>query len=437
MDKTRRRLLAALGTTSVAALAGCTGDNEGGNKADDLPVQQQAKLIPDDGDDRDFFGQSVAMSGDGSTVLIGAQSEEGPYGRNAGSAYVFSRASEDWQQQAKLIPDDGDSDDQFGNSIAVSNDGSTAIIGAKGDSDLSLDAGSTYVFSRTGEGWQQQAKLLPEDGNRRDLFGETVAVSGDGSTTIIGASPDDNTNGDLAGSAYVFSQAGGGWQQQAKLLPEDGDEGDGFGHSVAMSSDGNTAIIGAYDDEDPNGDRAGSAYVFSGAGGTWQQRAKLAPDDGDVGDYFGSLVAVSDNGSTVIIGAPGDEDPNSERVGWVYVFSRASGGWQQRAKLATDDGDDRNVFSNSVVMSGDGGTVIIGVRLGKDPNGEEVGSAYVFSKTGGVWQQQTKLGPDDGDDGDLFGDSVAVADDGSTAIIGAPENSNPNGDLAGSAYVFE
>ncbi|MEF8839718.1 MAG: FG-GAP repeat protein [Haloarculaceae archaeon] len=111
--------------------------------------------------------------------------------------------------------------------------------------------------------------------------------------------------------------------QATKLVPEDGDEDDSFGWSVAVSNDGSTANIGASVDEDPNGEMAGSAYVFSGSGGAWTQQAKIVADDGEDGDGFGSAVAVSNEGSTAIIGASGDEDPNGEDVGSAYVVPTA------------------------------------------------------------------------------------------------------------------
>jgi hypothetical protein len=143
-------------------------------------------------------------------------------------------------------------------------------------------------------------------------------------------------------------------------------------------------------------------------------------------------VGVADDGSIAVVGAIGDEDPNGgRRAGSAYVFSRSGGGWQQEAKLAADDGDSGDEFGVSVEVSGNGSTAVIGARSDEDPNGDEAGSAYVFSRSSGEWQQETKLAADDGDSGDEFGSSVGVSGDGSTAIIGA------FGDEAGSAYVFE
>ena len=118
----------------------------------------------------------------------------------------------------------------------------------------------------------------------------------------------------------MFSRTDGAWSEAAKLSPSDGDDHDGFGDSVAMAEDGSTALLGARGDEDPSGDRSGSAYVFSRADGAWSEEAKLAASDGDSGDWFGASVAVSEDGSTTLIGAGDDEDPNGDRSGSAYVF---------------------------------------------------------------------------------------------------------------------
>ena len=343
-------------------------------------------------------------------------------------------------QQPEIAAADGDSGDEFGWSVAVSADGSTAIIGAKSDEDPNdINSGSAYVFESSGRGWSQQAKLTPDDGDSGDEFGVSVAVSADGGTAIIAAISDEDPNGDGAGSAYVFESSGGGWSQQAKLAADDGDSDDNFGVSVAVSGDGTTAIIGAnfaFGGE-PNEGSAGVAYVFESSGGDWSQQARLTPVDGDSFDTFGSSVAVSADGATAVIGASDDEDPNGANAGSAYVFESSGGDWSQQAKLTADDGDTRDLFGLPVAVSSEGATAIIGA-LGDDiPAGNQAGAAYVFESSGGGWSQQTKLTADERGGGDTFGGSVAVSADGATAIIGALGDDEPNGDEAGSAYVFD
>jgi hypothetical protein len=251
----------------------------------------------------------------------------------------------------------------FGYSVAV--DGDMAVVGAIGDDDGGVYSGSAYVFARAGGVWTEQAKLLPADGADEDDFGSSVALDGD--TAVIGAFLDDD-NGEDSGSAYVFTQTGGVWTEQAKLLPADGDAEDYFG-SVAL--DGDTAVIGAYldDDDDP---RSGSAYVFTRAGGVWTEQAKLLPADGGFSDYFGFSVAVA--GDVAVIGA-GRHDDNGQDSGSAYVFTRAGGVWAETMKLSSADGDVEDNFGRRVALDGD--AAVIGA-MWDDDNGENSGSAYVF-----------------------------------------------------------
>jgi hypothetical protein len=242
------------------------------------------------------------VSVSGNTALIGAMWDDDK-GEYSGSAYVFVRAADStWNQQAKLTASDGAAYDYFGISVAVSGD--TAVIGASEDDDKSCNAGVAYVFVRAAADgtWSQQAKLTADDGAAEDWFGGNVSVSGD--IAIIGADADDD-KGWGSGSAYVFVRAADGtWMQQAKLLAADGVADDRFGTSVAVSGD--MVVIGAVGNDDM-GSESGSAYVFvRAADGTWTQQTKLLAADGVADDRFGTSVAVS--GDTAVIGASLDDD---------------------------------------------------------------------------------------------------------------------------------
>ncbi len=220
-------------------------------------------------------------------------------------------------ETAKLLASDGAEDDYFGGSVAFS--GSAVVVGAWADGDNGLNSGSAYVFTEPVGGWagtlNENAKLLASDGAAGDHFGNSVAVSG--STVVAGAWADDD-NGNQSGSAYVFTEPVGGWagtlNENAKLLASDSAAEDYFGNSVAVS--GSTVVVGAFGDDDyvPN---SGSAYKFAepvgGWAGTLNQNAKLLASDGAVGGHLGSSVAVS--GSLVIVGAPGIDSNGS-----AYVF---------------------------------------------------------------------------------------------------------------------
>ena len=343
--------------SGATAIVGAVYDDDSGGFSgsaylfDTTTGRQIAKLLADDGAAEDFFGASVAISG--ATAIVGAWLDD-DNGTASGSAYLFDTTT--GQQIAKLLPNDGATNDFFGHSVAIS--GTTAIVGSHADDDNGSSSGSAYLFD-TATG-QQIAKLLPEDGAADDWFGFSVAISG--TTAIVGAFLDDD-NGPESGSAYLFDTTTG--KQIAKLLPDDGAADDRFGFSVAIK--GATAMVGAYKDDD-NGDWSGSAYLFDTT--TGQQLAKLLPDDGAADDRFGFSVAIK--GATAMVGAYKDDD-NGDWSGSAYLFDTTTG--QQLAKLLPDDGAANDQFGHSVAISG--ATAIVGAYH-DDDNGANSGSAYLF-----------------------------------------------------------
>jgi uncharacterized repeat protein (TIGR01451 family) len=343
------------------ALVGAVGDD--GNKGSAYVFvhsgsywTQQAKLIASDGAVSDRFGYSVAISGD--TALVGAYYDDSL----KGSAYIFVRSGTTWTQQAKLTANDGEAWDYFGDSVALSGD--TALVGAYSDDS---NKGSAYIFVKPGSGWTsmtQTAKLTASDGAYEDYFGNSVALSGD--TALVGAHRDDSEKG----AAYIFIMPGSGWittsTYTAKLTASDGVASDLFGQSVALSGD--TALVGAHWDDIYKG----SAYIFVKPGSGWTTTstytAKLTASDGAGGDEFGYSVAIS--GDTALVGAHGDDDDGSAS-GSAYVFVKPGSGWTTTstytAKLTASDGAGSDYFGNSVALSGD--TALVGAYLDDSQKG--------------------------------------------------------------------
>jgi hypothetical protein len=311
----------------------------------------------------------------GNTAIIGDPSDTDQNGQNTGSAYVFTRTGGGWQQQAKLIPNDN-GDNFFGKAVEITPGGNTVVIGAPRDETPNQDSdGSAYVFIRTDEQWQQQTKLIPDDSG--GAFGFSCDVAADGSTAVIGAPFD--TNSKDGGSTHVFTRTDGEWQQQARFAPDDVSGEDRFGRSVGLSADGDTSVTGAVEYDSLDGADAGLAYVFTRTDGDWQQQARLAPDDSDRFDFFG-FVGITADGNTTVIGAPGDEGAGDRAfAGSAHVFTQTDGEWQQQAELVASDGDSEDQFGAPVEIAGRGSTAVIGAGLDDDPNGEDAGSAYVFS----------------------------------------------------------
>ena len=340
-------------------------------------VAQEAQLTAADGAANNYFGDSVAISGD--TAVVGAPYHVVGANANQGSAYVFVRSGAIWSQQQQLTAADGAAGDVFGWSVAISGD--TVVVGAAYDNvGANGNQGSAYVFVRSGTSWSQQAQLTAADGATSDIFGWSVAISGN--TVAVGAPGNDvGANADQ-GSAYVFVRSGAIWSQQQQLTAVDGAAGDYFGDSVAISGD--TAVVGApYDDVGATINQ-GSAYVFVRSGAVWGLQAHVAAADGAANDYFGSSVAIS--GDTVVVGAPYDDVGANVDQGSAYVFVRSGTTWSQQQQLTAVDGAVSDDFGDSVAISG--ATVAVG-RPWRDVGANaDQGSAYVFVRSGDTWGQQ-------------------------------------------------
>jgi len=272
----------------------------------------------------------------------------------------------------------------------------------------------------------EQAKLLGSDSTTNDFFGYSVALSED--TAIIGAFRVDSEKNKDVGAAYIFVRSNNTWKQQAKLMALDGKGGDTFGGNVAISGD--TAVIGVIrDDDDIKGKDSGSAYIFKRTGSNWSQQAKITAIDASEGDAFGWSIGLSDD--TLVLGAPRDDDKGKDS-GSVYVFTRTGDTWKQQTKITAEDGSEGDVFGISAAISGD--TILVGADLNEE-KGFNAGAAYVFTRSKGVWTQQTKLTANDGAEGDIFGVRVALEDN--TALISARRDDDSiMGVDSGSAYIF-
>ena len=336
---------------------------------------QVAKLTASDGANGYYFGYSVAVDGD--TVVVGAYYDDSAQG----AAYVFTKPAGGWattSTAAKLTAFDGSASEYFGYSVAV--DGGTVVVGAYGADGNANSSGAAYVFTKPATGWvttSTAAKLTASDGSTGDYFGHSVAVDGD--TAVVSAYDEGDNVADY-GSAYVFTKPVAGWattSTAAKLTASDGANNDYFGFSVAV--DGDTVVVGAPEDDDGDDENSGSAYVFIKPNGGWAdatETAKLTAFDGAAFDFFGRSVAV--DGDTLVVSAIGDDD-NGERSGSAYVFTKpTSGDWAdatETAKLTASDGGRFDYLGLSVAVDGD--TVVVGAPH-EDESGSDAGSAYVY-----------------------------------------------------------
>lgn len=328
---------------------------------------EQAKLTASDAAPGDMFGATVAIHGD--TIVVGAVRADHEGQIDAGCAYVFVRSAGVWTEQAKLVASDGEAEDLFGSAVAVHGD--TALIGSPWDGHSGVsEAGSAYVFVRSSGAWTQEAKLVAPAPLGGMLFGGAVAT--DGNTAAMSASFDRVAGMIGAGSTYVFVRSNCTWVQQSRLTASDAARYDCFGASVAI--DDGTLLVGAHFDDHDGMTDAGSVYVFECDGDIWIERAKLTAADAAARDKFGSSVALE--GETALIGAPEDDHTAGEYAGSAYVFVRRDATWSEAAKLVASDGAYADEFGRSVSMDGDTG--VIGSWWDDHAGGADAGSAYVF-----------------------------------------------------------
>jgi hypothetical protein len=243
------------------AIIGARGDNDNGfnsgsayifRRLDGTTWVQEKKLEALDGDEGDWFGYAVAINGN--YAIVGAVLDNNSNGADSGSAYIFKRNGSNWNQKQKLVAGDGQAYDEFGGSVCLS--GSYAIVGAIKNDDMGEDFGAAYIFEKSGENWVQKPKLVPLDGASGNQFGNSVSI--DGNYAVVAAKLDDE-KGTESGSAYIFKRGVQSWIQQTKLTAPDGQPRDYFGHSVSI--DGRYVIVGA-PFNNANGYDSGSVYIF-------------------------------------------------------------------------------------------------------------------------------------------------------------------------------
>jgi hypothetical protein len=375
---------------------------------------KQQKLLPDDGKAEDHFGFSVAI--DGTTALVGAYKADAKNIQDSGAAYVYSLGSSGWEQQAKLVAEPAHADDTLGGNVALKKH--MAMLGVSRRDDKGDDAGAVFTFEREANSWSQRQILTAIDAKPGDAFGQSIALTEQ--FLVIGAPHSDALRKD-SGSAYVFIRDKNTWRFQAKLTAKDGAAGDLFGISVAI--DGDTVLVGA-DLNDEKAEKAGAVYVYLFDGKQWNQQAKLMAEDGANTDIFGVRVALF--GDTALISARRDDiEGVGADAGSAYIFERRKDKWTQTQKLVAPDGKADDRFARGVALNKD--TALISA-MHHDANGINAGALYVFKKQLGQWRFTSKVVASDGTSEDRFGWNVALTD--KTAIIASPhhdENGNASG----------
>ena len=413
------------------------------------------------------FGTAVAIAADGNTALVGAPGYDAAPGPASGAAWVYVRDGDSWAGQDTLSALTSGSDEEvgpggFGVAVALSADGDTALVGTDDDEE---GVGSATIFVRRSGAWINQHTLHAlTSGSDAEVgagqFGRSVALSADGTTALVGTPA---TRGGI-GSATIFVLRDNEWINQHTLLGltsgSDREMGSGyFGSSVALSADGTTALVGA----PSNAGGTGSATVFGLKDNVWvNQHTLFAPTSGSekaIGrDSFGSSVALSSDGATALVGAPADGPAGAygTNVGAAFIFVRTANVWNSGQKLtAPTSGPDAEITSTTwgagqfgwnVALTSDGASALIS---GPNDNGD-IGAVWVFDYQGKFldqpagWYERQKLtaptsGPDKLNDPPKLGVGLAVSGDGAIALLGGPldNRDDEGGGDAGSVWVFD
>ncbi|MEH0670405.1 hypothetical protein [Vibrio owensii] len=391
-----------------------------------------------------------------------------------------------------------DSNDNYGNAVAVSNDGSTIAVSAFKESGTVNDpatntaalSGAVYVYRKTNGIWSEVAYLKAPNADDKDEFGYAIALSGDGNTlavsTINEASSatgiDGNQLDNLApasGAVYLYGNSGSSWQSQAYIKSSNSNLVDSFGFSVSLDADGTTLLIGAPgesssaqsingDETDNTGSLSGAAYVFELQNNQWAQTAYLKSTNSDKLDSFGYDVSLSEDGLTAVVGSPGEDsnatsvngdemDNSSDNSGAAYVFVHNGTTWAQDSYFKASNSNSEDQFGHSVDVNSDGTVIAIGAfneASDSEINGNEsdnsasgAGAAYLFYKSQAGWQQEDYIKAVNSDASDHFGSDVQLSSNGKALVVGAPNEASSSqgldGDVqlndastAGAVYLF-
>ncbi len=374
-----------------------------------------------------------------------------------------------WSESGYLKASNTGNDDWFGEAIAISDDGTLIAVGARnedGASNTLPDSGAVYLYRRTASAWAFEAVVRARVPDVGDLFGASVALSGDGSTlavgapredssaTAVGGSEDSDSRGD-SGAVYVFSRdPDGAWAQIAYVKASNTGGGDELGGSVALSLDGSTLVAGARFEDGSLETRpdSGIVYVYTRGGGVYGFEAALKASSVGPNDYFGASVDVSADGNTLIVGAPFEDtngvgvDPTANEdlpdSGAAYVFTRLTTGWAPRAFVKATNSDIADRFGERVAISGDAFTIAVGAPFedggssgvgGPDGDGMgDAGAVYLYSASSTSFAPVAYVKSASPDPGDRFGDAIDLSPDNSVLAVGAPYEDSDGTDVTGS-----
>lgn len=428
----------------------------------------------------DIFGQSVAISGDGKTIAVGAPDEDSanrfqPNNNsrsNSGAVYIYRLVDDIWVFRDYIKPNVFDAEDKFGLNLVLSDDGNTLAVstlyedssatGINGDmfNNAAINSGAAYVFRYYAGGWVQEAYIKASNTDADDRFGSALALSADGNTLAVSAPYEDSNatgiNGNQSdnsnlnsGAIYLYRFGLGVWTQQAYIKHDKTDSHQIiFGQVVDLSADGNTLVSGIMWDDNGVGN-SGSVSIFRFVSGAWSQQANLMPSHRGQDDRFGAAVRISSDGNIVAIGAyweasnatgvDGDPSDNSApNSGAAYIYEFDGTTWVHQAYFKASNTQSNSRFGNNLALDASGEILVVGALLegsnargfDGDQNNDSAlnsGAAYIFERRAGLWQQTRYVKSSNTDSGDNFS-RMSISNDGSQLVIsGVNEDSSAGG----------
>jgi hypothetical protein len=379
--------------------------------------------------DGNTLAVSAPYENSGATGINGNQTDTSM--ADAGAVYVFARSGSTWSQQAYVkASNTGEKDegDQFGYSIALSGDGNMLAVGAIGEdssatgvngdqaNNAANGSGAVYLFTRSGSAWSQHAYVKSSNTRANVMFGYSVALNANGDTLAVGEFDADRGRGAL----YTFLRKDGNWSQQARLQPSLLSPQDSMGCWIAISDDGNTVIAGALDEDSlttginavqgghsgvvdgPDDNSSGAAFAFVRTGTAWSEQANFKASNSGKHDWFGARLALSGDGNTLAVGAPNEDsagqgingkqdDDSADEAGAAYVYTRSGATWTFSDYMKGAKNAKFDEFGSAVALNRDGRVLAVGAHFesggSKGVNGNQSGkpiprsgAVYVFTR---------------------------------------------------------
>lgn len=389
-----------------------------------IDLVQNHTVTAIDGSSGDEFGCAVSASGD--FIMAGARSDDIGANVNQGSVYLYKHQNDSWVHQIKLTASDGKANDNFGNAVAISGD--FAVVGAYlHDVGAKPDQGAAYVYRRQGAAWFFQAKLVANDGEAGDFFGNAVAIHND--YIAVGAYGDDIGGNVNQGSVYVFKRNGSTWNQQVKLSAADGGASDNFGVSVAIY--GNTLVSGCYRKDIGSNADQGAAYVFVGQNNVWIEQAKLWSNNGQAQDNFGFSVSLYQD--KIAVGIPGGDYSALLNPGIAQVYKRVGSTWSLESNLYAATTQAQAQFGTSICLYDN--HVLVSAYQEDYAGMSNQGRAYLFNFQHSKWQVMAAMRNNVGEANDWLGFGVGLSAE--FAVCGASLDNIGSQTDQGSLSIFQ